>query len=56
MLPKIVAGFSEERKFLESQLLEENFVLARAETNLVEFREWIVFCQNVVDSEVSTQW
>lgn len=54
MLPKIVAGFSEERKFfLESRLLEENFVLAidASETNLVEFREWIVFCQNVVDSE-----
>lgn len=52
MLPKIVVRFKQERKtFFDLENLDENFVLEidALETNLREFREWIVFCQNVLD-------
>lgn len=55
MLPKILVGnlSGSREKFFEKENLNENFVLAidAAETNLQEFREWILFCQNVLDDE-----
>lgn len=52
MLPKVLIGFTRERKeFFESENLNENFALVidALETNLSDFREWILFCQNVLD-------
>ncbi len=52
MLPKVLMGFTGESEvFFERQNLSDNFALSidAKETNLSEFREWINFCQNVLD-------
>lgn len=52
MLPKVLIGFTGESEvFFERQNLSDNFALSidAKETNLSEFREWINFCQNVLD-------
>ncbi len=54
MLPKILTSFTLSKdRFFEKESLNENYVLTidGQETNLKEFREWIVFCQNVLDSD-----
>ncbi len=54
MLPKILVGNVEDHKeFFANEAINENFVLQidGAVTNISELREWIVFCQNVLDKE-----
>lgn len=52
MLPKVLLGFTGEKEnFFEKENLSDNFALSidASETNLSEFREWVNFCQNVLD-------
>ncbi len=54
MLPKILIGYSGDKDgFFQQENLSENFVLFidGGETNLTDLREWVTFCQNVLDDE-----